>query len=127
MDPTPTRKRTWADKFRDAFRGVRLGVSGQSSFVVHGLVTVLVLIAGVALRVSQTEWCILVLCITNVLAVEMLNSALESLAKAVDDQYNAALGKALDVASGAVLVTAFGAATIGLMVFVPHLWSLLIG
>jgi diacylglycerol kinase len=127
MDPMPTPKRTWADKFRDAFRGVRLGVSGQSSFVVHGLVTVLVLIAGVVLRVSQIEWCILVLCITNVLAVEMLNSALESLAKTVDDRYNAALGKALDVASGAVLVTAFGAATIGVMVFVPHLWPLLIG
>lgn len=125
MDPTPTRKRIWADKFRDAFRGVRLGVSGQSSFVVHGLVTVLVLIAGAALRVSQTEWCILVLCITNVLAVEMLNSALESLAKAVDNQYNAALGKALDVASGAVLVTALGAVTVGVMVFVPYLWPLL--
>jgi len=127
MDQTPKRQRTWANKFRDALRGVQLGVSGQNSFAVHGVVTVLVIVAGAVLRVSRTEWCILTLCITHVLVVEMLNSALESLAKAVDDQHNTALGTALDVASGAVLVTAIGAVTIGIIVFLPHLWLRLIG
>ncbi|HJN12348.1 MAG: diacylglycerol kinase family protein [Pirellulaceae bacterium] len=127
MDPTPTRKRAWADKFRDAFRGVRLGVSGQSSFLVHGVAAALVLFAGAVLRVSQIEWCLLTLCIANVLAAEMFNSALELSAKAIDEQRNPVLGAALDVASGAVLVTAIGAVTVGLIVFVPHLWPLLIG
>ena len=127
MDSTPTRKRSWTNKFRDAFRGVRLGVFGQSSFAVHGVVTVLVLIAGAVLRVSQIEWCILTLCIMHVLATELFNTALESLAKAVDLQENPVLGTALDIASGAVLVTAIGAATIGAIVFLPHLWPLLIG
>lgn len=125
MDAKPTRERTWANKFRDAFRGVRLGVSGQSSFAVHGVATVLVIVAGAVFRVSPHEWCLLALCITGVLAVEMLNSAIESLAKVVDDQHNTALGAALDIASGAVLVTAIGAVTIGMIVFLPHLWSLL--
>ncbi len=127
MDSTPTRKRSWTNKFRDAFRGVRLGVSGQSSFMVHGVAMVAVIVAGAALRVSQTEWCILTLCITHVLAAEMFNTSLEALAKAVDRQENPFLGTALDVASGAVLVTAIGAATIGMIVFLPYLWPLVIG
>ena len=127
MDPKPTRKRTWADKFRDAIRGVRCGVSGQSSFLVHGVATVLVLVAGTVLRVSQTEWCLLTLCITIVLTAEMFNSALELLAEAVDKEQNSVLGTALDVASGAVLVTVIGAVIVGVLVFVPHLWPLLIG
>ena len=127
MDPKPTLKRTWTDKFRDAFRGVRCGVSGQSSFLVHGVVTVLVLIAGAVLRVSLTEWCFLTICITIVLAAEMFNSALELLAETVDQQQNSVLGTALDVASGAVLVTVIGAVIVGVTVFVPYLWPLLIG
>lgn len=120
-------KRTWAAKFRDALRGVRLGVAGESSFLIHGMGAGLVLVAGAILRVSQTQWCLLTLCIAGVLVAEMFNSALESMAKAVDEQQNPALGAALDIASGAVLLAATGAATVGLIVFVPYLWPLLLG
>ena len=125
MDTGAKTRRTWAAKFRDAMRGVRIGVAGESSFLVHGVATVVVLIAGAVLRVSQTEWCILALCIAGVLVAEMFNTALEALAKAVDEQQNPALGAALDIASGAVLLAAIAAATVGVLVFVPHLWLLL--
>jgi len=122
-----TANRGWANKFRVAFRGIRLGVAGESSFLVHGALTLVVVLFAVTLRVSRTEWCLLVVCFAGVLASEMLNSALESLAKAVDERYNPALGAALDIASGAVLLAAMGAATVGVLVFVPHLWTLLLG
>ena len=32
---SPRRPRTWADKFADAFRGLKFGIRGQSSFAVH--------------------------------------------------------------------------------------------
>lgn len=126
-DSAPKPQRTWTAKFRDAFRGVRLGVTGESSFLIHGLVAALVVIAGAVFRVSRTEWCLLILCIAGVLVAEMFNSALESLAKAVDEEQNPALGAALDIASGAVLLAAIAAATLGAMVFLPHLWPLAMG
>jgi diacylglycerol kinase len=72
--PSPRR---WREKFRDAFRGLRLGVWGQSSFAVHFGMALLVLIAGAVLQVSRLEWAILVVCIFMVLAAEMFNSSLE--------------------------------------------------
>jgi diacylglycerol kinase len=127
MQPTPNERRTWAAKFGGAIRGVGCGVAGESSFLVHGVAAVVVVAAAAALRVSVTEWCLLTLCIAGVLVSEMFNSALESMAKAVDQERNAALGEALDIASGAVLVAAVGSMFVGVIVFVPYLWPLLTG
>jgi diacylglycerol kinase (ATP) len=62
----------------------------------------------------------LVLCITVVQAAELFNSALECLAKAIDTNHNPHIADALDLAGGAVLVTAIGAATVGAIVFVAR-------
>ena len=64
-------QRSWAKKFADAFRGLKQGVRGQSSFFVHFFLAAVVLVAAAVLRVERVEWCLLVLCIAGVLAAEM--------------------------------------------------------
>lgn len=118
-------RRSWAKKFADAFRGVAMGIRGQSSFIVHLPCAALVIAAGIWLRVDASEWRLLALCIAGVLAAEMFNSALERLAKAIDVRQNDHLAAALNIASAAVLVASFGAATVGGLIFVPRLFSLL--
>ncbi|MFO0913947.1 MAG: diacylglycerol kinase family protein [Pirellulales bacterium] len=105
--------RRFDHKFLDALRGLRAGVHGQSSFLVHALATAAVLGTAWYLRVPRHEWAVLVLCITIVWAAELFNSALEALAAAVRTDYDPQIGKALDVASSAVLVAALGAAAVG--------------
>ena len=102
-DHKPIQPRSWYEKFRDAFRGVRSGMRGQSSFQVHIAVTVFVIVAAAVLRCTLWEWCILLLCIGGVLTAEMINSAMEHMAKAIDKNHNPHLGEALDTASAAVL------------------------
>jgi diacylglycerol kinase len=109
--------RAWKQKFADAFRGLREGVRGGSSFVVHGLVALAVLAAAGALGMDAVQWCILLLCISGVLAVEFFNSALEALARAITRAENPHIRDALDIASGAVLVAAFGSVAVGLLLF----------
>ena len=120
--PTHTR-RSWTDKFIDAFRGFGEGVRGQSSFVVHFAAAAAVLLAAAVLRLAPGEWCLLILCIAMVLAAEMFNSALESLAKAIDDRPNPHVGRALNIASAAVLIAAAGAATVGTIIFARRLFG----
>ncbi len=122
--PTPD-TRHWRRKFGDAFRGFREGVRGQSSFFVHFLVAVMVIVAGVVLGVDRYEWCILALCITGVLAVEMFNSALESMAKAITGQSDPHLGDSLNIGSAAVLIASVGASIIGAIIFINRLTELL--
>ena len=120
-DGRTRRGRSWAGKFRDAFRGVGLGVRGQSSFRVHFFVAALVIVAAAVMRVSVIEWCILFLSIAVVLAAEMFNSALESMAKAITDEHHPRLADALDVGSAAVLVAAIGAVVVGAFLFLHRL------
>lgn len=121
-EPKP---RTWYEKFRDAFRGIRTGTRGQSSFQVHIIVTVVVIVAAALLRCHLWEWCILLLCIGGVLTAEMINSAMEYLAKAIDENHNPHLGDALDTGSAAVLFASLAAAAVGVIILLSRIITLL--
>jgi diacylglycerol kinase len=125
IDTEPIPERSWPRKFRDAFRGMKAGVRGQSSFFVHFFLTAAVIVAAVVLRVDLIEWCILLICIAMVLSAEMFNSALESMAKAITGETDPHLGNSLDIGSGAVLVAAIGAAIVGSIIFINRLGMML--
>ncbi len=118
-------ERPWIRKFRDAFRGVKEGVHGQSSFFVHFFVAIAVVAAGEALRVNLYEWCLLLLCIAGVITAEMFNSALESMAKAITHESHPHLGNSLDIGSAAVLAASVGASIVGAIIFGNRLGILL--
>ncbi len=120
-----TAERSWAGKFRDAFRGLIAGVRGQSSFFVHFFATAAVIAAAAVLGVNRYEWSILLLCITVVLVAEMFNSSLESMAKAITGRNHPHLGNSLDIGSAAVLVAAIGAAAVGAIILGHRLGQLL--
>ncbi len=123
--PPVKRRRSWAEKFRAAFRGLWYGIVGQSSFAVHFAVAFLVLVIAAILGVTETEWCILILSIAVVMTAELINSALEWFAPAVTQEYNRYIETALDVASAAVLLASLGSAVIGFIIFGEHLVQIL--
>jgi diacylglycerol kinase len=123
-DPTNP-ERSCASKFRDAFRGLKAGVRGQSTFFVHFFVAAAVIVAAAVLRVDLHEWCLLLLCITVVHVAEMFNSALESMAKAITGQSDPHLGNSLDIAAAAVLAASIGASIVGAIIFGNRLGILL--
>ena len=125
MDEDKLPRRSWAQRFRNAFRGMKQGVRGQSSFFVHFFAAAVVLATAAVLHVSRAEWCMLILCITIVMAAEMFNSALESMAKAITDENDPHIGNSLDIAAAAVLVASIGAAIVGAIIFIHRLGILL--
>ena len=117
-------QRSWFGKFAAAGRGVVLGVRDQRSCHVHLLATVAVALAAVLLRVPRVDGCLLLLCVATVWCAELLNSGLESLARAIDRRPDPDIAAALDLASGAVLIMSLGAAAVGIWVFGAHVFSL---
>jgi diacylglycerol kinase len=115
------RRRPWRDKFRAAFRGLKLGVRGHSSFSVHFFFTALVLVASAVFLRDLLEWCVILGCIGLVLTAELFNSAIETLFRGLDEATKARSWPALDVAAGAVLFASLVAALIGGLVFLRHL------
>lgn len=120
-----TPERSWACKFRDAFRGVKTGVRGQSSFFVHFFFAAAVIAAAAVLCLGRVDWCLLLLCITVVLTAEMFNSAMESLADAMTDEDDPRFGDFLDIGAAAVLIASLGAAVVGALVFLHGIAELL--
>jgi diacylglycerol kinase len=117
----PHAPRSWPRKFRDAFRGIAVAVSTQTSFWVHLAFVLPVVAAGWWWRIEVWQWCVLVLCMAGVLVAEMLNSSIERMARAVDVDFNPHLRDALDMGSAAVLLAATASVILGLLIFLPHL------
>jgi diacylglycerol kinase (ATP) len=107
--------------FRFAMTGILRMIRCQHNAWIHTLATVLVVIAGFFFRISRQEWCWIILAIAAVWTAEALNTAFEFLADAASPDFHPGVRDAKDVAAGAVLVTAVGAAVIGCIVFGPHL------
>ena len=110
--------------FRYALRGVRVLIGSQHNAWIHALATAGVVAGGLALRLSRGKWCCITVAIMAVWIAEGLNTAVEFLADAAVPQRHPLVEKAKDVAAGAVLISAVGAAVIGAIVFVPHLAGL---
>jgi diacylglycerol kinase len=121
----PRPRRRWRDKFRDALRGLKLGIRGHSSFFVHFFFAALVVAASVVLRCDVLEWCLLLGCIGLVLTAELFNSAVETLVRGLDEATNARVRPCLDIAAGAVLLASIVASVIGSLVFLRRLAVLL--
>jgi diacylglycerol kinase len=117
-DPRARKKpRRWRDKFREAFRGVKRGVRGQSSFFVHFFFAAVALAAAVALECDHWEWCLVVGCIGLVLTAELLNSSIELLFRGLEQEAQNRVYGCLDIAAGAVLVAGLTSAVIGAVIF----------
>jgi len=117
-------KKSWAGKFKNAFRGVSAGIKDQNSFAVHIPVAIAVIVVAALCQISLQRIAILLLCIAIVISAELFNSSIESLAKSITDQEDAYVGRALDIASGAVLVVVAFAVIVGLMILVQPVLDL---
>ncbi|MEX2113158.1 MAG: diacylglycerol kinase [Pirellulales bacterium] len=118
-------RHSFASKLRWALGGVAWGVRTQSNFVIHLAVAAAVVAAGIALRVTLVEWCVLALCTAVVLAAELFNTAIEHLARAITHEHQEEIRHALDTSAAAVLMTSAGAAMVGAAIFVHRLGLLL--
>lgn len=103
--------------FRYAFRGIAAMVRSQHNARIHAFATAAVVAAGIALGIERLEWAALALAAVAVWSAEALNTALEFLADAACPERHPLVAKAKDVAAGAVLIAAAGAAVVGLLVF----------
>ena len=90
----------------------------------HLVATIAVVVAGLLLRVSSGEWCLLALACGLVWAAEGVNTALEVLANRVSMERDEQIGLAKDLAAGAVLLAAIAAAAVGVFVFGPRVMGL---
>ena len=107
--------------FGFAFKGIFLFFKEEAHAKIHLIIFLIVLFAGIYFELSGVEWVIILIASALVFSTEMLNSALERTIDYLHPEQHESIGKAKDIAAGAVLIAAIFAVAIGVVVFWPYL------
>lgn len=91
---------------------------------IHCTAMVLVIAAGIILKLSVTEWCICLVLFGMILALELVNTAIEAVVDLVTEEYRPLAKLAKDTAAGAVLIASIMAAGAGTLIFLPKVLRL---
>lgn len=115
------KRQSLAKSFYHAFEGIFATVRSERNIKIHLGFVVLVVTAGIVLKISLQEWLIVLTLFGLVLSLELVNTALEATVDLVTEERRPLAKKAKDAAAGAVLIAAINAVIIGCLIFVPKI------
>lgn len=112
--------RQWVKSANYAINGILHAARTQRHMRYHLYASILVLLLSFLLGIGRGEFLLLVVLAIIVLSTEMVNTALEEVVNILFEKYDKRAMAIKDIAAGAVLITALGAAIIGyIILFVP--------
>jgi diacylglycerol kinase (ATP) len=113
--------RKWLKSANFAIEGILHGAKTQRHLRYHFFSTAFVLFLSFLLGVTRMEFVAISLAVMLVITAEMLNSAIEVVVDILSPEYSEKARVAKDIAAGAVLISAFGAAVLGYIILFPYL------
>ncbi|MDS3861311.1 diacylglycerol kinase family protein [Thermosynechococcaceae cyanobacterium BACA0444] len=114
----------WAS-FRYAWAGVQYAFTTQRNFRIHTLVGAIAITLGSTLQLTLAELAIIVVTTALVMAMELMNTALESVVDlTIDTHYHELAKVAKDCAAGAVFICAMVALVVAALLLVPPVLKL---
>ncbi len=108
-----------------AFRGIGLLFRTQANAKIHALAAIMIIAIGLWLKLSHTEWCLILICMGLVLAAEALNSSLEFLTDLASPDIHPLAEKTKDLAAGAVLITVIFGGIVWGIIHIPKIIAML--
>lgn len=105
--------------FGFAINGIINCFRTELNFKIQVFAAFFVVLLGFIFNITQTAWLVIILCCMMVLALELLNTAIEKLCDMISKEYHPVIKIVKDTAAGAVLVSAVGSAVAGAAIFVP--------
>ena len=118
-------KSSFSESVEHAIDGIQYIANHERNFRIEIIFAIAVTFASFFLKVSLIEWCILILVIGMVLALEMVNTSIERCVDLVTKDYKELAKIAKDVAAGAVLVMSMFSVILGILIFLPKIMLIL--
>jgi len=111
-------------RLSNAFKGWVHFFRTETNGRIQAVVAILVVAAGFFFGISVQEWLWVLLCIGLVTGLEMVNTAIETLANHLHPERHSEIGIVKDVAAGAVLWASVVSVIIGSVIFLPKLLAM---
>ena len=112
------------DSIKYSVQGLAHGYRNEQSLWLHGICTILAIILGLLLDITFNQWAIIIIALVVVLAVELLNTAIEATVDLITKEIHPLAKIAKDCGSAAAFVSALMATIICLFIFIPYIIDL---
>ncbi|MBF0538000.1 MAG: diacylglycerol kinase [Nitrospirae bacterium] len=109
------------DSANNAIEGILIAAKTERHLRYHLYVAALVILFSYIAGVTKTEFLIISIVTLVVIMAELINTAIEATVNILSPEKHEKARIAKDVAAGAVLTTAIGAAVIGYIILLPYL------
>jgi diacylglycerol kinase len=110
--------------FRFAFNGLKILIREEHNSRIHLFAVCCVIICGMLLKISSTEWIAVVFASGFVVVMEIVNSAIENISDFISPEKHEMIKKIKDLSASAVLIAALTALITGLIIFAPKIYYL---
>ncbi len=112
-----------AESLTHAGRGLWIFMKSTHSAWIHFTMFVFVIAAGIFFQITKIEW-IMILIVSGIVFIsEAFNTAIEIDMNLTSPTYHPYAKDTKDVAAGAVLLSAILAVIVGLIIFVPYIFT----
>ena len=113
------------------FNSIKFSIEGlvhayqnEQSLLLHGFCTILAILLGIFLKISFNQWAVVLIALVVVLAVELLNTAVEATVDLITKEIHPLAKVAKDCGSAAAFVSSIMAFIICLFIFMPKIIAL---
>jgi len=110
--------------FGFAFNGLKILIHEEHNSWIHLFAVFCVIIAGLFFKISASEWIAVVFAFGFVIAMEIVNSAIENISDFISPEKHDSIKKIKDLSAAAVLISAITALIVGFIIFVPKILEL---
>lgn len=107
--------------FRYAVNGLKEFVFTEHHALIHIIIMIAAISAGLLLNLNTQEWLILIIVISLVFISEMMNTAIEKICDYIQPEIHPDIKIIKDISAGAVLIAAIGAVIAGCIIFLPRI------
>ena len=111
------------NSFKYAIEGFISSFKTERNMKIHILAAIIVIIAGIILKLNTNEWFVCIIAIVMVIAGELFNTAIETIVDMISPEKNEKAKLVKDISAAAVLILAIGALVCGLIIFLPKIIS----
>ena len=114
------------NSFGYAIEGIWSSFRTERNMKIHVFIMILVVLLGIFLHISVTEWMICVILFALVIGAELFNTSIEAVVDMISLEKSSQAKLAKDVSAGAVLVFAIASIIVGFLIFVPKIIDVLV-
>lgn len=105
----------------NSLNGLKASYKSEHSLYIHLLASITLIILSIIFKITLIEWLVIIAIIGITLAVELVNTAIESTVDLVTKEYHPLAKKAKDIASAAEFVLAITSTVTSLIIFVSRI------